>query len=287
MAGSLIKIREILKELSPSEKKVAQFILSKPCEISSLSIGDLAKNSKSSEATVVRLCKMLGFSGYKDFKISITRDIALNDTMETLQNQYSDVEPGDDLKTIVQNISNNNKESIDDTLKILSFDKLQKVIDAIIKADRIDFYGVGASYLIAYDAFQKFSRINKVVTAHSDTHMQIASASNLKKGDVAFAISYSGNTKDTYDSIRVAKESRATTVSITKYGQNPISELCDINLFVSAPEITIRSGAMSSRIAQLNVIDILFAAVASIQFDQVKKYLENSRRVIAIKKIKP
>lgn len=285
MAGSLIKIREILKELSPSEKKVAQFILNKPCEISSLSIGDLAKNSKSSEATVVRLCKILGFSGYKDFKISITRDIALNDTMETLQNQYSDVEPGDDLKTIVQNISNNNKESIDDTLKILSFDKLQKVIDAIIKANRIDFYGVGASYLIAYDAFQKFSRINKIVTAHSDPHMQIASASNLKKGDVAFAISYSGNTKDTYDSIRVAKESRATTVSITKYGQNSISELCDINLFVSAPEITIRSGAMSSRIAQLNVIDILFAAVASIQFDEVKKYLENTRRVIAIKKI--
>lgn len=285
MAGSLIKIREILKELSPSEKKVAQFILNKPCEISSLSIGDLAKNSKSSEATVVRLCKILGFSGYKDFKISITRDIALNDTIETLQNQYSDVEPGDDLKTIVQNISNNNKESIDDTLKILSFDKLQKVIDAIIKANRIDFYGVGASYLIAYDAFQKFSRINKIVTAHSDPHMQIASASNLKKGDVAFAISYSGNTKDTYDSIRVAKESRATTVSITKYGQNSISELCDINLFVSAPEITIRSGAMSSRIAQLNVIDILFAAVASIQFDEVKKYLENTRRVIAIKKI--
>lgn len=285
MAGSLIKIREILKELSPSEKKVAQFILNKPCEISSLSIGDLAKNSKSSEATVVRLCKILGFSGYKDFKISITRDIALNDTMETLQNQYSDVEPGDDLKTIVQNISNNNKESIDDTLKILSFDKLQKVVDAIIKANRIDFYGVGASYLIAYDAFQKFSRINKIVTAHSDPHMQIASASNLKKGDVAFAISYSGNTKDTYDSIRVAKESRATTVSITKYGQNSISELCDINLFVSAPEITIRSGAMSSRIAQLNVIDILFAAVASIQFDEVKKYLENTRRVIAIKKI--
>ncbi|MDF2885033.1 MAG: Transcriptional regulator, RpiR family [Clostridiaceae bacterium] len=111
MAGSLIKIREILKELSPSEKKVAQFILNKPSEVSGLSIGDLAKYSKSSEATVVRLCKILGFNGYKDFKISITRDMALNDTKESLQNQYSDVEPGDDLKTIVQNISNNNKES--------------------------------------------------------------------------------------------------------------------------------------------------------------------------------
>lgn len=285
MAGSLIKIREILRELSPSEKKVAQFILNRPSEISGLSIGELAQNSKSSEATVVRLCKILGFNGYKDFKISITKDMVLNDTRENSEKQYSDVEPGDDLKTIVQNISNNNKESIDDTLKILSFEKLQKAIDAIISANRIDFYGVGASYLIAYDAFQKFSRINKIVTAHSDPHMQIASASNLIKGDVAFAISYSGNTKDTYDSIRVAKESKAITISITKYGQNSISELCDINLFVSAPEITIRSGAMSSRIAQLNVIDILFAAVASKQFDEVKKYLQNTRRVIEIKKI--
>lgn len=286
MAGSLIKIKEIINKLSVSEAKVARYILDNPEKISGLSIGELAELSGSSEATVVRLCKMLDFNGYKDFKISITRDIAYMESKEDIVQEYTDVEPGDELKSIIQNISYNNKKSIDNTLEIISFNNIKKSIDAIINADRLDFYGVGASYMIAMDAFQKFSRINKVVNAQSDPHMQIVSAANLKKGDVAVAISYSGETKDTYDSIRIAKESKATTISITKFGQSPISDICDINLFVAAPEISIRSGAMSSRIAQLNMIDILFAGVASAKFEEVKRYLENTRKSMQEKKLK-
>lgn len=285
MPGSLIKIKEIINNLSPSEKKVAEYILENPYEISNLSIGKLADKSGSSEATIVRLCKLLDFNGYKDFRINIIQDIANMPKYEN-KDKYTDVEPGDDLKSIIKNISYNNKKSIDNTLEIISYKDLSMAIEAIIKAEKIDFYGVGASNIIALDAMQKFSRINKIATSYSDPHMQVVSAANLKKGDVAIAISYSGETKDTYDSIRIAKESRATTISITKFGQNSISDLCSINLYVSAPEITIRSGAMSSRIAQLNIIDILFAGVASREFCKAKNYLENTRRVIREKKIK-
>ena len=285
MSGSLIKIKEIIQDLSPSEKKVAQCILDNPGDISHLSIGELADRSGSSEATVVRFCKLIGFNGYKDFKISITKDIAYM-SMEEEGEQYTDVEPGDDLKSIIQNISHNNKESIDDTLKIISYKAIEEAVEAIGAAERIEFYGVGASYIIAFDAVQKFTRINKIALAYPDPHLQIVSAVNLKKGDVAVAISYSGETKDTYESIRVAKESGAKTISITKFGQSSISDICDINLFVSAPEITIRSGAMSSRIAQLNVIDILFAGVASQHFEKVKKYLSKTRKSIREKKLK-
>jgi DNA-binding MurR/RpiR family transcriptional regulator len=285
MAGSLIKIKEIIQGLSPSERKVAQYILDYPQDISDLSIGELAQKSGSSEATVVRLCKLLDFNGYKDFKISITKDIAYA-SKDDEGEQYTDVEPGDDLKLIVQNISYNNKKSIDNTLEIISYEAIEAAVEAIAAADRIEFYGIGASYIIAFDAMQKFSRINKIAICYPDPHLQIASAANLNKGDVAIAISYSGETKDTFDSISVAKESGAKTISITKFGQSPISDICDINLFVSAPEISIRSGAMSSRIAQLNVIDILFAGVASRQFEQVKKHLSRTRKAIREKKLR-
>lgn len=285
MAGSLIKIKEIIQDLSPSEKKVAQFIIDNPEEISGLSIGELADKSGSSEATVVRLCKLLDFNGYKDFKISITKDIAYMSKDEEGE-QYTDVEPGDALDSIIQNISYNNKKSIDNTLEIISHKAIEEAVEIISNAERIEFYGVGASYVIAYDAMQKFARINKIAMSYPDPHLQIASAANLKKGDVAIAVSYSGETKDTYDSIRVAKEAGARTISLTKFGQSSISEICDINLFVSAPEISIRSGAMSSRIAQLNVIDILFAGVASKQFERVKKHLQKTRKAIREKRIK-
>jgi DNA-binding MurR/RpiR family transcriptional regulator len=285
MAGSLIKIKETIQDLSPSEKRVAQYILDNPADISHLSIGELADKSGSSEATVVRLCKILGYNGYKDFKISITKDIAYM-SRDDEDEQYTDVEPGDELKSIIQNISYNNKKSIDDTLQIISYNAIEDTVEAIAAAQRIEFYGVGASYIIAFDAVQKFSRINKIALSYPDPHLQIASAANLKKGDVAIAISYSGETKDTYDSICVAKESGAKTISITKFGQSSISDVCDINLFVSAPEISIRSGAMSSRIAQLNVIDVLFAGVASKSFEQIKKHLSKTRKAIREKKLK-
>lgn len=283
MAGCLIKVKGVINELSNAEKKVASYILESPFEISKLSIGELAEKSGASEATVVRFCRILGYSGYKDFKIDITRDMVYLEKQDN--HKYSDIELGDDVETIVRNVSYNNKKAIENTVDIICYEDMKKAIEVLDKANRIEFYGVGASHIIALDAFQKFSRINKIVNAHLDTHIQVTSAANLSKGDVAVAISYSGETKDIYDAITTAKNSEATTISITKYGNNSISEICDINLYVATPEIAIRSGATSSRIAQLNIIDILFAGVASRNFDKVEKYLENTREAIKMKKI--
>ncbi|WP_234120948.1 MurR/RpiR family transcriptional regulator [Clostridium hydrogenum] len=283
MYGSLIRIREIIDNLNPSEKKIAEYILKSPKEIPDLSIKDLADKSGSSQSAVVRLCKILGYKGYKEFRITIAKDTA---KVNKDENMYNDINPEDDIDTIIKNISYNNKKSIDNTVEVLSKKSLEEAVRAISKADKIDFYGVGASYIIALDAFQKFTRINKNVRATSDTHLQMEFASNLKKGDVAVAISYSGETRDTFESIEVAKNAGATTISITKFGNTSISSLCDINLFVLSPEVTFRSGAMSSRIAQLNVVDILFTSVAGSMFADVKKFLENTRRSTRIKRIK-
>lgn len=285
MAGSLIKLKDIMEKLSPSERKVAEYIIDKSELISDLSIGELAHKSGSSEATIVRLCKLLDFKGYKDFKISFTKDIAYIIKRDEVE-KYTDVEPGDSLESIIQNISYNSKKSIDNTLEIISYDQIKKAVDILALADKIEFFGVGPSYVIAYDAMIKFLKLNKVAMSSPDPYIQIASAASLKKGDAAVAISYSGEARDTYDSIRKAKESGAATISITKFGQSSISDICDINLFVSAPETTIKSSGMSSRIAQLNIIDILFAGVASKQFDEVKKYLEKARKYTRNKKMK-
>ena len=283
MYGSLIRVKEIINDLNPSEKKIANYILTNPKEISDLSIKDLADKSNSSQSAVVRLCKILGYKGYKEFRITIAKDTV---TVNKDEDMYTDINPQDGIDTIIKNISYNNKKSIDNTMEVLSKKSLEESIRVISKADKIDFYGVGASYIVALDAFQKFTRINKNVRATSDTHLQVEFASNLKKGDVAVAISYSGETRDTFESIEVAKNAGATTISVTKFGSNSISNLCDINLFVLSPEITFRSGAMSSRIAQLNVIDILFTSVAGCMFEDVKEFLENTRMSTRMKRIR-
>ncbi|MBU5593377.1 MurR/RpiR family transcriptional regulator [Clostridium sp. MSJ-4] len=285
MAGSIIKIRGIMNQLSTAERKVARFILDYPSEVSNLSIGEMAKKCGASEATIVRFCRIVGYDGFKDFKIDITRDMAYME-LNNREDKYGDIETSHDISDIIMRTSNNNKKAIENTIDIISCDNIEKAVDVLEKANRIEFFGVGASHIIALDAFQKFARINKIANAHSDTHLQLTSAVNLTKDDVAVAISYSGETREIYDAISVAKQARATTISITKYGSNSISDICDINLYVAAPEVSIRSGATSSRIAQLNIIDILFAGVASRRFEEVQKYLERTREVTRIKKLK-
>jgi len=281
MTGCLVKLREVFDDLKPSEKKVARYILNYTDEVVGMPIGELAERSGVSKAAVVRLSKTLGFSGYRDFAIEIAGDMA---SQKPDENEYTDIQPGDKLETIIKNVCLNNKKAIDDTLQVLDQGEVKKAVEAVHKAKQINFYGVGASGIVALDASQKFMRINKFCQAYTDPHLQVTAAANLMKGDVAFAISYSGETKDILESARVAKQSGAIIIAVTKYGKSTLSETADIKLFLSSPETTMRSGAMASRIAQLNMIDIVFSGVASMEYRQIKKHLDRTYKMTHLKK---
>lgn len=284
MAGTILKIKESINNLNPTEKRIASYILDNIEEVPHLSIKLLADRSGTSEAAIVRFCKTIEFNGYKDFKISLLSEISANQKED--DNKYTDIKPGDKLESIIENVCLNNKKSIEDTLQILDYNEVKRAIDKIHKAKRIDFYGVGASGIIAQDGQQKFMRINKFSMAYMDGHLQVTAAANLAKSDVAVLISYSGETKDIIETMDVAKQTGAAIIAITKYGKSRLSEGADIKLFLSATETSMRSGAMSSRIAQLNMIDILFSGVASLEYKDIKKYLDKTHKVTALKKYK-
>lgn len=286
MTGTILKIKEMYGSFNSTEKKIADYILENSEDILHITIKDLSENCGVSQAAVVRFCKQLQFNGFKDFKANIASDILNFNRDNEEEDKYTDIKPGDDLKSIIENVCINNKKSIDDTLSVLDYNEVKRTVNAVHKAKRIDFYGVGASWIVALDGMQKFMRIGKYSCAYSDAHLQVTAASTLQKGDVVFALSYSGETKDIVDAVKVAKESGALIVAVTKYGVNTLSEISDINLFLSSPEITMRSGAMASRIAQLNVIDIIFSGVASIEYKDIKKYLDRSRKATKLKKYK-
>lgn len=279
MPGDLEKIQAILNNLKPSEKKIAQYILKNPEEISDLTIAELAKRCGTSEASVVRFCKTLGYKGYQDLKIKVSADLAVKS--KKIQGLVS---VDDDVDAIITKVSKNNMLAVENTMDVLDRAEVAKAAQALMKAKKIDFYGVGASGIVAQDAMHKFMRINKACTAYIDTHMQLTSAANLSPEDVAVGISYSGQTMDTVDALRLAKNAGATTICITKFGHSPITEVADIKLFVTSSEALFRSGAMASRIAQLNVIDILFTLVACQKYDDIIKYLENTSEAVAPRK---
>lgn len=264
----------MLNHLAPSERIVAEYILDHPEWVVRAPISELARRSGGSKAAIIRLCKSLGFDGYQDLKMKVLGDLHGADSYE-----YREFSRDDTIVDIVKNVSHNNIQSIRDTMKLLDMKNLQRAVDAMSRAGRIFFYGLGASNLIALDAQQKFLRINKACFAFTDPSVQLTAAVTHVKDDVVVGISYSGETKYIVQCLKSAQEAGATTISITKYGNTPLSSYADIPLYIASTETELRSGALTSRITQLNLIDILYLAVASSNYEESVAYLEKSRNI--------
>jgi DNA-binding MurR/RpiR family transcriptional regulator len=273
--GGLVRLREVYDQITPSEKKVAEFILQNPEKLIDLSVAQLAQLSGGSQAAIIRLCKSMGVKGYQELKFKVAGDL-----FEMESGGYQEIRPKDSIGNIIQTVSNNNIQSIRDTVKILDPDVVSRAALAIHKGQRIFFYGLGASNLIAEDAQYKFLRINKTCFSFHDPHLQLTSSVMLTKKDVAVGISNSGETAHVIACLKSAKELGATTISITKFGHSTLTSYSDYPLFISSTENEIRSGAMSSRITQFNVIDILYLAVASMNYGKSRFYLDKSRQAI-------
>lgn len=277
MAGILVAIKEALETLKPAERRVAELVLRQPDVVVSYTIRRLAEEGDTSIATVARLCKELNLHGYQDLKLRIAEDIG---RQVVPGDAYQEIHTDGDMQTLIQSVSLNNIQSIHDTMQVLDPVEVEKAIDALANAHRVDVYGVGASALIARDLSQKFLRIGKFCLTFDDTHMQTTAAVSLTENDVVVGVSYSGETREIVHVLSLAKETGATVISITKFGTNSVAELADIKLYTSSLEKSIRSGAMASRIAQLNVVDILFIGVASRHSEMAHAHLERTRDAI-------
>jgi DNA-binding MurR/RpiR family transcriptional regulator len=273
LANILYAIRERLPNLYRKERTLAAYIAEHPHEATRANITELAEKSGASTATITRFCKSMHFDGFTDFKLKLAEELASPSEHE---HTYQDIVAGNSLPSIVAAMEANHIRSITDTTRLLDYATLKKAIRALGAARQVDLYGVATSGLVAQDAYQKLVRIGKRAFASSDPHLQITSATNLEPGDVAFGISYSGETLETLDAIRCAKERGAVTISLTKYGTNSLASLADIPLFASSLEEGMRRGDMASRIAQLHVIDILFIGLVSDRFDEDVPKLERT-----------
>ena len=245
-----------------------------------ISVEELAGRSGSSQAAVVRFCKKLGCKGYRDFSIQLVTELAIAQNANVEKSRYTDIREGDRAENVIKKVCHHNIQAIEETLSLMEPDLVEMTADKLFHAQRVDLYAIAASNLVAQDAQQKFMRINKRVTAYSDPHLQLSSAASLTPADVAVALSWSGETREVLQAAQLAKRNGAFLIAITRYGRVSLAEYADVHFGLSAPEMAIRSGAMSSRIAQMTMIDILFSCVVSRHYQETIPYLERTRRVV-------
>jgi DNA-binding MurR/RpiR family transcriptional regulator len=270
----LVVIRALLPSLARVEQRVAQQVLADPFGTARQSISELAASCDTSATTIVRFCRAVGLRGYPELRIALAT-AAAHASEGTAEGSH-EIILDDDPATIAQKIAHADALAVTDTAKYLDIDTLVQVVGVLADARRIDIYGVGASGYVALDLQQKLQRIGKPAFAWPDPHMAITSAALLGPGDVAVALSHTGTTADTIDALREAASNGARTAAITNYPRSPITAAADYVLLTAARETAFRSGAMTSRIAQLTVVDCLFVVLAQHDLPTSTRALERT-----------
>lgn len=266
MASALLRLRECSERFSSTERGVAERILAEPQLVVDLSVHELAQRTFSSPSTIVRMCNHTGFSGYKEFRRAVTYELAQRE--QTRRNDQREIRRSDSLEQIIDKITYANILSLEETRDLMDVAVLRDSVALLRKAKVIYLFGLGASLCAAQDAYLKFLRLNKLSIINEDWHSQLVQSYNATAQDAALVFSYSGVTTEVIACMKNLKKNGTPIIAITRCVQSPVYELADYRLYTAANESLFRSGAMSSRMSQLNVVDILFTAFANEDYEQ-------------------
>lgn len=275
--SGLMVLREIKKELTPKERVIIEYIEKNSQEVISDSITELALKCESSESSIVRLCKKMGYKGFQELKIALAQSGPMNDTAKYLQ---QDVEQGDSKKDIAIKVFNTSVQALTDTVTILTEENVEKAVKLIEDSRVISFFGVGGAGVVATDAYHRFCKLKKPCQLFTDYYSQINKGLVADENDVIIAISHSGKTRDILVSLQKAKENRAKIIVITQFGNSPITKLADVVFYTSSKETAFRHDAMASRIAELAILDSLFTCTAFEDYQGVVERYEESRKIV-------
>lgn len=274
MSSVLLKLREQSKSFSPTEQEIASHILNDPKLVVDLSIHELARQTFSSASTIVRLCHHTGYSGYKEFRKAVSHELAMRE--QSRREEQTDIRHSDSLQDIIDKITYKNIVSLEETKELMDVQVLSACVEKLRKARVIYLFGMGASLCAARDAYLKFLRLNRLCIINEDWHSQLLQARNATKEDLGIVISYSGATVEVIECMKALKANHTPIIAITRCVNSPVSELADHNLYTTANESIFRSGAMSSRMSQLNIIDILYTALANEQYESSLEQLSRT-----------
>ncbi|WP_251977938.1 transcriptional regulator HexR [Salinicola avicenniae] len=251
----IARIRSRVDELNRSERKVADVILQDPDAAIGMSIATLAQAATVSEPTVNRFCRNFDTKGYPDFKIQLAQSLAGGTPYVSRS-----VESDDDAAAYTDKIIGATIAALDEARRAIDPKRIERIVDHLSQARQIHFFALGASAPAAFDAQNKFFRFNLPVAAHNDVLMQRMIAAAAHTGDVIVVISYTGRTRDLVDVARLARDSGALVIGLTREG-SPLAEVCTELLPIDLPEDTEVYMPMTSRMIHMALIDVLATGV--------------------------
>ena len=271
----LIKINQRMPEFTPSDKKIADFIVDNPKLLLDSNTQQLASMVETSQSAIIRFVKKIGYKGYVDLKLDIAK------SLEADTNQIEDevIRGGESTQTIVSKSKNNVLSAVEKTFTLLDDEVIENSIKYLVKAGDIYLAGVGSSGLVCEDFLYKLQRAGQKAYYQRDAHTNLALITNIKKDDILVCISYSGTTKEVIIAADYAKNIGAKVLTITKGANTGLSKLSDQVLLIPEIEKEMRFGAVSSRLSSQITTDILYYGYLADNMNDVTENLKISKQL--------
>ena len=277
--GVLSRLMAIRPSLGATGGRIADFIIANADTVVHMSVTEVAEQSKASEGSVVGLCRQIGAKGFQNLKISLAQDL-----VQPIQFIHEDLQRDDDVPKVVEKIFHSDIQALQDTLSVLDAGAIAKAVEILVAAQRIEIYGIGSAAPIAEDAHYRMLRIGLNCKVAVDSHVQAISASLTDPSVATLTVSHSGSTQETVLATRLAKEAGARTICITNFGKSPVQAFADVVLYTMAKETQFRTEAMTSRIAQLAIVDALIACLALANYDTAVGAIRSTFDVLSAKR---
>jgi DNA-binding MurR/RpiR family transcriptional regulator len=267
LGGVLARMQVHEPSFTVVERRIAEALRSNGRELVGLPVEELAARVGVSQASVVRFCRRLGYTGLREFKLALAAEVR----GEPVPGEPS-IAAGDGFDAIARKVTAAAQRALTDSLEVLDRGALERATEALVRASRVQLFGVGGSAPIAQDAHYRFARLGVPVAVLTDAQLQPVVAARLVPGSVAFVVSHTGRSREPVHVLEEAKDAGATTILLTSFANTPAARWADIVL-LTAPVATAPWGGMAPlRVAQLTVIDMLCVAIAARDDDELRDF---------------
>ena len=282
MAGAMVQVIDLISRMRAlngnfpkREQRVSDFVLSNLESVVHLTQNEIAEAADVSVATVNRFCKTIGCEGFRDFNIRLAQSVAVS-----LQYLGGPSHTDSESDQLVVQVFGALVDSLNQAHSQLDSAALRQAISLLASARRISFIGVGGgSANVAREGSNRFFRLGIPTEAHADGYFQRMLASTLSEGDIVFAISASGQPSELLDSVSVARQYGAGSISLTKTG-SPLAKAADVSIEIDIPEDQDIYKPSASRLVFIAIIDVLAAGTARKRPERVKEYLRRIRTTL-------
>jgi DNA-binding MurR/RpiR family transcriptional regulator len=271
----LIRLRRIMPQLRDNRRRVGQYVLDHAWEVRGLTISELARRVGVAENSISRFCHTLGFSGYRDFSAALV--LALGRILGAAYSKPADLPHAADESdewSVLSEVFTIEIQCLHDTLAHLDRATWRAAVDALADAGRVLCLGMGSTAPLAAMAAYRLNYVGIPCTWTSDPMNMTVLVGQLGPGDLAFGLSYSGQTRHTVDTMEMARQRRATTMALTTVEGSLITRVADVPLVIFGPDVALGHGQFAARVAGLVVIDGLVAAVCARKYVGVPPHVD-------------